>query len=339
MSKIIPLKTAAKRLLTDVLDVQKDETICIVTDFSEAVNIGRAISKTAENLCAGVVMVSFRPTKENPKMPRNVKFCMKNSDCIILISKASLTFSPDVEEVLSDGKRVVSCPRVTTNMFRRALSVDVSILSKNTKRVVNFLNSAKEAVVSTGSKSELFLKLDSRAAVYVDGIAKDPSSMTIIPGGIVGIAPFEGSASGEIVMSGSISHLGIIKRHIKIIVDNGEIVDILGGSEAKRLEKLLGKYDDDNMYKIAELGVGVHPMMRIRGNATEDESSRGTIVIGLGDNLGHLGGSIKAPDHIDLFIKRGTLLLDYIPLVLNGSLLLADLLPALKGETPSPQVR
>jgi len=109
-----------------------------------------------------------------------------------------------------------------------------------------------------------------------------------------------------------------------LTIEEGKIIEVSGGYEAKRLEKLLEGYGSEDMYRIAELGVGVHPMMRVRGNATEDESSKGTIVIGLGENKGRLGGNIDASDHVDLFIRFGSLFIDENPLVLGGELLLGE---------------
>ncbi|RLF65517.1 MAG: hypothetical protein DRN30_03825 [Thermoplasmata archaeon] len=324
MGKRISLNDAAKRVLMEVLGARPSEKIAVITDFSESMEIARAIAIKANELGMECIVFSFCPKGDNIPLPEHAKEIVNDADCIILLSKGSLSFSPDVWRAIEEGKRVVSCPRISLDMFRRALSVDLMRLSEDTRRVAETLSFANKAMIVTGVNSEATLDISSRRAVYVDGLATRPSSFTIIPGGIVGIAPLEGSTNGEIVINGSVSHLGPLRKPIKLTIERGEIVEISGGRDAKRLERLLEGYGSENMYKIAELGVGVHPMMRVRGNATEDESSRGTIVIGIGENSGHLGGKIDAPDHVDLFIRFGSLFLDRIPLVIGGNLLLGE---------------
>jgi len=269
-------------------------------------------------------MRSSRPKEDNLPLPKYAKETIEDADCIVLLSKNSLSFSPDVWKAIEEDKRVASYPRTSLGMIRRALSVDPMKLSEDTKKIADALSSANRARIITGRNSEATLDISSRRAVYVDGLATKSSSFTIIPGDIVGIAPLEGSASGEIVVNGSVSHLRLLRRPIKLIIEKGRIVEISGRYEAKKLERLLEGYGSEDMYRIAELGVGVHPMMRVRGNATEDESSRGTIVIGLGENKGRLGGNIDASDHVDLFIRFGSLFIDENPLVLGGELLLGE---------------
>ncbi|MCD6157258.1 MAG: hypothetical protein J7J75_01350 [Euryarchaeota archaeon] len=332
MRGLLSLRAASRRVLTDVLGARANERLVIITDLSDAVTIGMEIAKAAYEIGVRTLLISFSPEGDNPRMPEEIIASISSVDCIVLISKRSLTFSPDIVRAVKDGKRVASCPRVTKGMFIRALSVDLRALSNDTRNVAERLTMSSEALIASGHNSEAFFEIRSRRAVYVDGLAREPSTMTIVPGGIVGIAPVEGSSDGELIINGSISHLGLLRRPVKVTIEGGEIVDISGGHDAKRLERLLKSYEDKNMYKIAEIGVGVHPLMRIRGNATEDESSRGTIVVGLGENAGHLGGNIVASDHVDLFLKRGSMFLDGSPLVINGELLVGDLYEKDRGR-------
>ncbi|MEM4486191.1 MAG: hypothetical protein QW116_02980 [Zestosphaera sp.] len=137
---------------------------------------------------------------------------------------------------------------------------------------------------------------------------------------MIGIAPLEGMIEGETVVNGSITGLGMINSRIHLVVESGEVVEISGGSDARKLTKLLDSYKSEDMYKVCEIGVRVHPLMRVRGNPTEDESTRGVIVVVLGENT-HIGGRVAAAGHVDFTIIGATLKInsDHI-LVNNGKL-------------------
>jgi len=215
MGRVISLDKAAKRIPVEILGVRPSKKIAVITDFSESIESARAIGVKANELDVECVVFSSRPKEDNPPLPKYAKETIEDADCIVLLSKNSLSFSPDVWKAIEEGKRVASCPRTSLGMIRRALSVDPMKLSEDTKKIADALSSANRARIITGRNSEATLDISSRRAVYVDGLATKSSSFTIIPGDIVGIAPLEGSASGEIVVNGSVSHLRLLRRPIK----------------------------------------------------------------------------------------------------------------------------
>jgi len=125
----------------------------------------------------------------------------------------------------------------------------------------------------------------------------------------VNVPPLEDTAEGTVVVDGSASLLGIIEEPIKITVKKGKAVEITGGYQAEQLREILEEKKDSNVYTIAEIAVGLNPKSKIIGVLTEDESAWRTGHIALGDNT-NLGGSNKAPIHIDLIIRKPTILLD-----------------------------
>ncbi|AEC52484.1 hypothetical protein PNA2_1569 [Pyrococcus sp. NA2] len=311
------LANAARVLVREVISLKKGEKLLIISDF-EGKRIVEAILREALKVGGKPYHFSFMPTRRD-FLPPAISGLIEDSDAIILVSSVSLSFSKEVWTALKEEKRVVSCPRTNEDMFCRALSVDPKKLSNETRKVASLLSEASSLeIMSNGRKFKA--SISEREAIYVDGLANKPGKFTIIPGGIIGIAPIEGTPEGGLVINGSISHMGPLTSEIKLKVEKGKIVEISGGEDAKKFEKLLESYGDENMFKIAEIGVGVHPMMRIRGNATEDESARGAVIIGIGENVGHLKGNIKAPDHIDLAIWGASLKVDNRWLVIHGAL-------------------
>jgi len=125
----------------------------------------------------------------------------------------------------------------------------------------------------------------------------------------VNVSPLENTAKGVIVVDGSASLLGIIREPIKIVVEEGKAVEITGGDQAATLIIILQPPPDPKVYAIAEIAVGLNPKGKIIGVLTEDESAWRTGHIALGDNI-NLGGFNQAPLHIDMIIRRPTIILD-----------------------------
>lgn len=118
---------------------------------------------------------------------------------------------------------------------------------------------------------------------------------------------------------GSIPYIGIgvLEEPVTLKVENGRIVDISGGRQAKMLADNLASKNDPNVYNIAEHGVGLNPKCHFCGFMLEDEGVFGTCHIGIGTSI-TLGGNVKAACHYDVIMKDGTIVADGKVLMENG---------------------
>ena len=128
------------------------------------------------------------------------------------------------------------------------------------------------------------------------------------------IAPREEDTNGILYVDGSTSVTGVVKQSIKIGVQQGMVRSINGGSDARRLSRVLRDAKSRSSFRVAELGIGLNPLARIRGSIIEDEGKLGTAHVALGDNT-RLGGKNSAPIHIDLVLKTPHIQLDGITLL------------------------
>lgn len=133
------------------------------------------------------------------------------------------------------------------------------------------------------------------------------------------VSPLEGTANGVIVADASIPYIGIgvLEEPVTLIVENGRIVDISGGRQAKMLADDLKAKRDPNVYNIAEHGVGLNTHCRFCGFMLEDEGVFGSCHIGIGASI-TLGGNVKASCHYDVIMKNGTIAADSRILMENG---------------------
>ena len=110
---------------------------------------------------------------------------------------------------------------------------------------------------------------------------------------------------------------GVLEEPVTLKVENGRIVDISGGRQAKMLADNLASKNDPNVYNIAEHGVGLNPKCHFCGFMLEDEGVFGSCHIGIGTSI-TLGGTVKAACHYDVIMKNGTIVADGKTLMENG---------------------
>jgi hypothetical protein len=143
----------------------------------------------------------------------------------------------------------------------------------------------------------------------------------LFPTGEFNVAPVEGSANGKLVIDLTMHHLGRLQTPIDLIVENGRIVRIEGGADARILRDYLTTYGDENAYMCpAEASVGVNAKAIVRGIQREDKNIWGTMHFGVGTNI-DVGGSIKSNIHMDGVILEPTLYVDGVKRIDNGSFL------------------
>ena len=132
----------------------------------------------------------------------------------------------------------------------------------------------------------------------------------LFPTGEFNVAPVEYSASGKLVIDLTIHHIGRLYSPIEFTVEDGRIVRIDGGAEARILRDHLDRWGDENAYLCpAEASIGINSKAVIRGNQREDKNIWGTMHFGLGTNV-DVGGSIMSSIHMDGVILEPTLYVD-----------------------------
>jgi leucyl aminopeptidase (aminopeptidase T) len=143
----------------------------------------------------------------------------------------------------------------------------------------------------------------------------------LFPTGEFNVAPVEGSANGKLVIDLTMHHLGRLWTPIELIVEQGRVVRIEGGADARILRDYLEAYGDENAYMCpAEASVGVNAKAVVRGIQREDKNIMGTMHFGLGTNI-DVGGSVKSKIHMDGVILEPTLYVDGKKKIDNGRIL------------------
>lgn len=74
----------------------------------------------------------------------------------------------------------------------------------------------------------------------------------------------------------------------------------------------------ENGDNLGEISIGTNPAARFLGNITEDKKQVGTVHFALGNSV--VGGTVKAPIHVDLLLLTPTVEVDGEILVQDGKI-------------------
>jgi len=208
-------------------------------------------------------------------------------------------------------------PTSKLNEVIAAVDVDYKPMGAKHAEVKSVLDEAKKIHVKTKAGTDFHYNVEGMKAIAADGIYYESGKGGNLPAGEVYIPCRGKDVFGKVVIDGSSrnhKHTTLIKKHIELEIEDGSIVGISGGEEAKKLENTLkwaagrAKHPK-SVYRIGELGIGLNPKAKIIGSTLVDEKTLGTAHIGIGSNY-WFGGSIYAIIHLDQIFKNPEITVD-----------------------------
>lgn len=299
----------ARNIVTVCANVQEGEDVLIVTDTTR-VSLAEVLAIAAQERGAEVTIAVMGVRKLGQEPPKPIASSMKAADVIITPTAVTMYHTKARVEACAKGARMLTLSGATEELLmREAVMIDFKNQKRDVERIGEKFTKANKIRFSTSAGTDLKADIEGRKANVDTGICHKPGECIGIPLVEVNVPPVENTAEGVIVADGSASLLGIIKEPVEIAVENGKAVEIKGGDQAEYLKEVLEQECNSNVYYIAEIAVGLNPKSKIIGILTEDESAWRTGHIALGDNTG-LGGINQAPLHIDMIIKKPTIILD-----------------------------
>jgi len=305
----------ARTAVNTCLKVRKGEKVIIVTDLLKE-DIGEALHWAARETGAEAILVKMLPrTRHGEEPPAPVAAIMKTADVVIAPTAFSISHTQARKEANLAGARIATMPMITDEMMSRGgMTADFTRVKKAADRLVGEIGRARTVRVTTPDGTDIRFSVEGRRWVADTGLLHRSGDFGNLPGGELFVPPVEGTAEGVIVVTGALAGIGILKKPVKITVQNGLGREITGGPEAKAFAKILAGAAEklerpDNAYNIAEFGIGLNPKAKLIGNPLEDEKVIGTIHLALGDNS-TFGGNIRAGVHVDGIILRPTVEVD-----------------------------
>jgi leucyl aminopeptidase (aminopeptidase T) len=172
------------------------------------------------------------------------------------------------------------------------------------------LDQTTEMRVTAPNGTDFHGVIEGRPVQYETGLFREPGQFAALPNSEINISPIEGTAEGVAVIDVRVMSVGITRREpLTLHMKDGLIESIQGGGLAEDLERILADFQDPSAYNVAEFGIGLNPVARECATNLEDLGKSDHAHIGIGSNYA-IGGSVKAPCHIDAILREASVYLD-----------------------------
>jgi len=316
--------TAARSVVRTCMQIRSVEAVLVITDpdYSE---IGRALYEAAAEVTDRILMMMMPPSlKEGNEPPTQVADLMRRQDVILIATQHSLTHSRARAIASREGARIASMPGIDAETFAYGgMTADYNALQKEISGFNRLLRRRREVRITNDAGTDLTFLTGGRWVLEDNGICNRPSAITNLPAGKIFVLPKEGSAHGRIVIDGSLEG-DLMEEPISILIEDGLIVDVTGGEMAERMNRKLEiartglrPSKAAMVGTFAEFGFGMNPRAKLSGNKLEDLVHRGGAYFGFGNNMA-LGGSAAVPINIRGVIRKPTVVLEDVELMIDG---------------------
>lgn len=329
-ARVVQLAATAAAFVRNTLALQAGEDVCIVTDteVSPLVYYSLAGAVKAAGGTATVHVMEPLPVP-SAEPPRAVAAAMISCDFLINCCSRSITHSDAAHEAyLERGIRYVVMSNATEDMFLRgAATADFDLVRDISLRTREALNAGTTIRITSPEGTDVTFDTTGRPFFPYYGEFLDGSTVTVFPGGEVNTTPNEDSGNGRIVFDAFMMEIGLLREPIVWDLEDGRIVRISGGAEARRFEEIIETRGDEYSRYIGELSVGTNYAARSIGSALEDKEVYGRVHIACGTGVPAADGSwrprYQSTLHLDGIISRPTLTVDGTTVVEEGEILVA----------------
>jgi len=301
------MRAAIRRIFRSNLAIKEGERILLVTDDGKHA-IAKQFLEVAEELGHAAELATVPiPEVHGIEPPAAVAKKMLAADVIFIVTTKSMSHTLARASATERGARIATMAGVTEDILRRFSGVDLRQMKARTKMFADILDHGRQVFLTSKKGTSLAFCIAERVAHGRKASVFDrPGYWGNIPCGEAFIAPIEDSVNGTLVIDASIAGIGLVDRNATFRIENGKVVDIEGGSAARRFEALL---DDSSRRQVAEFGIGTNDKAEITGTTIEDEKVLGTCHIAFGNNR-FFGGTNQVDFHMDCVMRAPTIVVD-----------------------------
>lgn len=293
--------------------VQPGENVLVATDF-RASHIAERIAAAARERDCDVTMTVMEPRKHNGnEPPATVAAALKEAEVIFHVTYRSITHTQAASEAKDENTRWLSLIKFEPkDLVEGGLYADFEAMRPYCDEMAQKFSDADEAHITSPQGTDVTVDLRDRAGNSHPGIADEPGTHTGLVHIEANVSPVPDGVNGHVVFDGAIPDLdiGILEDPVEVDIEDGQVVDIEGGKEARRIERVWAEYDNPAVYQIAQLAVGMNPEVPDFTNGFSENHGRfGNVHFGIGTSI-ILGGENTTPVHFDAMMGEATLALD-----------------------------
>ncbi len=315
------LNDGARYVVRDWMCVKPSESALVLTD---EIHTAEAFALYDECLAVGavaniIVMPSKTPLHGEPGALVDAAFM--NADVIIAASHYSVATTKLRERATEKGARFVSLPMATSDgssiLLRRFIQADARRIVKEAQRAYEILDAGEFVHITTDAGTDLYMDVRGRNAILFSSIG-ETRGVTASASIELYTPPVESFTHGKLFVDASLGYLGKVTSPFWVTFENGRVRDIEKTEDGARLSDFIAAYNDNNMYVVCELGIGLNDLGECIGHSyVEDESCYKTFHLGFGRNTS-MGGQQHAIGHFDIVINAPTITVDDQTIMKDG---------------------
>lgn len=291
--------------------VKSGENVVISTDTNK-LRIAEALAAAAHAVGAVPTIVMITPTgAHGAQLPDPVVAACRESDVFFLPATFSQTHTDARIQAIENGARgATMCEMTEDALCVGGILADFEACDRLGRTLGAMIDDATELRMTTPRGTDVRGMVKGRPMQYETGLFRQPGEFAALPNSEINISPIEGTTEGVAVVDVRVMSVGITRREpITLTMKGGLIADIEGGALAEDFARILQSFQDPTAYNVAEFGIGLNPEARECATNLEDLGKSDHGHIGIGSNYA-IGGSVKAPCHIDAIFRDASVYLD-----------------------------
>lgn len=318
-----------KALLFNCAGISQNDTIYIISNPSTQ-EIGNLLKHYAEEINATAMHDIIEPFAIHGQEPsQEIADRMFNATVVFCVTKMSMAHTKARLRANQNNVKYFSLPDYSMDVVETpALLADFKKIKNVSETIAGLLTEGKTIKLTTKKGTDLTLSIDGRQANPAPGFCYNNILLASPPDAETNIAPLEFETNGIAVIDGSIpcNELGLLHADIQLEITKGYVTKI-SGEKSDVLTHIFDRPNNPKTRIIAEFGIGLNPLAKLKGSMLEDEGTLGTIHLGIGSNK-TIGGLNEVPFHLDHIICEATVWIDDKKIMENGVLIkeLNDLL-------------
>lgn len=310
----------ARIIVEDWLQARRDDVFHYITD-EQNLPEAEAFSAAAAR-CGAVTKVTVLDSAsvQPGEAIEELRHAMSLANAIIGATQYSFITTNAVQYALRRGARFLSLPMSTSggSLFEQDfIAMPPHEALRIARPLAGALSRAETIRAVTALGTDITFSKKDRPAGYFCG--RTTRTRRISSASFEVYVPVvETSATGRVVLDGSLGYLGLVSEPLELRFQDGYLTGIADTPDGARLRAYLAAFQDPEMACAAEFGIGVNRLAECRGQSyIEDESAFGTFHIGFGRNLA-LGGGHDAAGHFDIVVRTPDLYAGSVRIMSSG---------------------
>ena len=305
--------------------VRADEKVVIYSDSGRPREVAELFQAASVALGCDAVAVWAKARPPLVEPPRTAVESMKRADMVFEISTESWLYTSATDEILQSGARMLQV-RTEMRLLERA---PTDAIVRKASVAKGLFDKATRIRLKSKLGTDFEVSYEGRTPVPQDGVVEGPGDWDSVGTAYCNVFPVEETAEGTIVLNGPVLSTPtlklVIEEPVRLEIEQGRVIKIEGGSEAKKLVNWFDGHGDPNLRRISHVGVGMDPRCGPPPKPVESgdygswEALNGGAIVAFGASRGPAGyGQYPAKNHMDCVVLECDFYLDNRPLVSAG---------------------